>query len=165
MIEGLNFKRGVRFAGIDGIKKIFVIPQEIIPDSEEIIFNTGKLDRGIGYTILGRAITLSEAPQIGDDLFCNYIAAGDYGINRTSTFSLSTIYKTNIELTGIKNSINCEFYIPEEFTEKTERITSNLTQLTRGVGYAIFGRKIMLAVPPNADDPLTASYLSENKFE
>jgi hypothetical protein len=69
-------KTGEQLTGLkNGVNTLFVIPEDIVEDSEEILFNGITLERNVGYTIVNSTITIlgTVIPNSDDSLTCNYI--------------------------------------------------------------------------------------------
>ena len=62
---------------VDGVNKVFQIPEDIVPDSEEVFVNGLLMDKGPDndYVISGRTITFNEAPPVGAKILVSYYPA------------------------------------------------------------------------------------------
>ena len=62
---------------IDGVNMVFTLAYPIVPGSECVYLNGILMDEGVGndYVISGQTITFEFAPEAGDKLRVNYIAA------------------------------------------------------------------------------------------
>ena len=58
---------------IDGTNNIFIIDNNILPDTEELFVNGIKLLKPNDYNISGSTITLNFSPNINENLTINYI--------------------------------------------------------------------------------------------
>jgi|GEM_PF-4816029 hypothetical protein len=103
-----------------------------------------------------------EAPELLGaahvTLLADYYEAA-FGIGPDFQYVLPAFFKTDIELIGDKDEMNCEYYLPEDIIEMTDEIIFNGAVLSRGAGYSIEARKIVVASAPNRDDILIANYI------
>ena len=76
-LDAAKVKRGVNMTGsIDGINKVFSVPESFAAGSVQAYFGGQRLREGIDFTVAGNDVTFVASPDFETERpFCDYVAA------------------------------------------------------------------------------------------
>lgn len=150
-----TFVEGVVPTGIiDGGNTLFTLPDTPNPAASLDFYQNGQyLTSGVDYTLVGSAVTLIGAPEVGDVLIASYRISGGGG---------AFTFVDSVVPTGIIDGGNLIFTLPTTPNPASSlSLKLNGQYLTgSGVDYTLVGNTITYITAPIVGDNHVASYRS-----